>query len=256
MSVVKATVAFARANPITIAVVGGSLLVGAWFAFRDPSSAGTSIIHSSASTSQTINDKGVVFRAFWEVVGREESYCDYSHWTGNDANSGVSVGWIQFNQRSGLTYLLQRAYQTDQAAFVQAFSPYHPQFSDTQWVKSAPLNQAPYKRLLSDFLISEFGQRMQVETAYYSYFQDAQNWVNQYQPNASDEYRVLVGSAAVQTSPRLWKSWVRQAPTFESFSDVWEDWLRSRGLKEIADHRIPRQKQNIPLALSGQFKCR
>jgi hypothetical protein len=234
-------------------IIGGGLLTLAASAFSGSKASANSRSDLKQVTPQHAGIDDPLFDAFWHVVGREESWCEHDYWTANDVGNGVSVGWIQFNQGYGLLDLLRVA-QRDSQAFTASFGPYTPNFANEKWVKSTNLNSPNLKKVLIDFLVSEYGVLCQLRTAYEYYWVPSQNVVNQaHGGSVSKVYRILAGSCAVQFHPSVWGPMIRQQKTELGLTEAAKRHLLSKGHHVIVQHRLPRQLKNAQRAVQGDF---
>lgn len=234
-------------------ILGGGLLALAANALSGASKAIANPATIKHITPQHAGIDDPLFDAFWHVVGREESWCEHDYWTADDVGNGVSVGWIQFNQGYGLLDLLRLA-QRDSRAFASTFGPYASNFANEKWVKSANLNTPNLKKVLIDFLVSEYGVLCQLRTAYEYYWVPSQQAVNQAHGTSVDNvYRILAGSCAVQFHPTVWGPMIRQQRTALGLTEAAKKHLLSKGHHVIVQHRLPRQLKNAQRAVQGDF---
>lgn len=253
--IVGGVVAWVVGNPVMAGVAGVCIVALVIWASANSGKIAASLQSIGSGGEPSPAAKGRVFEAFWYTVGREEGPCQWDKWTANDVGHGVSIGWIQFNQKSGLVYLLQNAARINRDAFNSIFGDRADDFANAQQIKDMDLNYSENKELLLRFLRSNFGKQMQIETAYQNYWLRANNYVDQHRPGASDEFRVIAGLLSVQFSPSLWQRWIRESYTAEEANAKAQRFMYAKGYNTIAKWRYPRQLANTRKALDGKKVC-
>lgn len=202
-------------------------------------------ISSGKAGASSKSQSSKLFKAFWQVAGREESRNQPADWRANDG-SGPSIGWMHFNQAHSIHLLMREAYKADPAKFKAAFNDQWQNFANEAWVKKANLNDWLYKGLLLNWLKSSWGIQIQGVVAKKYYFDPTMAMIDRIRPSADDVYRVVVASARINMAMSKVEALVRAHDTAEAFTN----YLLQRDTGKIIWHRWGRTLKNARSMLS------